>query len=106
MHVYISCSSLDSGTLAGKSFALSLISGNDWLLYRYSRKMWEELKAEGRPVWEVGKIIGQKWREMTDTEKQPFFDEYEAEKIVYAEQMKMYKSSPAYKRWMEAKQQG
>ncbi len=69
--------------------------------------MWEELKAEGRPVWEVGKIIGQKWREMADQDKQPFFEEYEAEKAIYTEQMKIYKSSPAYKRWIEAvKQQG
>ena len=37
---------------------------------RYSRKMWEKLKEEGKRVWEVGKIIGQKWRELTDDEKQ------------------------------------
>lgn len=73
---------------------------------RYSRKMWEELKAEGKRVWEVGKIIGQKWREMPDEDKQPYFEEYEQEKAVYNEQMKVYRNSPAYKRWLDAKQQG
>jgi len=72
---------------------------------RYSRKMWEELKAEGKRVWEVGKIIGQKWREMPDEDKQPYFEEYEQEKAVYNEQMKVYRNSPAYKRWLDAKQQ-
>ena len=73
---------------------------------RYSRKMWEELKAEGKRVWEVGKVIGQKWREMSDEEKQPYFEEYEQEKAVYNEQLKAYRNSPAYKRWLDAKQQG
>lgn len=78
---------------------------------RYSRKTWEQLKADGKRVWEspniaqVGKIIGQKWRELSDEEKQPFHDEYDAEKAVYAEQMKVYRNSPAYKRWLELKQQ-
>lgn len=54
----------------------------------------------------VGKIIGQKWRELTDEEKQPFNDEYEADKARYNEQLKVYRNSPAFKRWQEAKQQG
>ena len=54
----------------------------------------------------VGKLIGQKWRELSDEDKQPYFEEYEAEKAVYVEQVKRYKNSPAYKKWMEAKQQG
>jgi SWI/SNF-related matrix-associated actin-dependent regulator of chromatin subfamily E protein 1 len=78
---------------------------------RYSRKTWEQLKADGKRVWEspniaqVGRLIGQKWRELSDEEKQPYHDEYEAEKAVYVEQMKAYRSSPAYKRWLELKQQ-
>ena len=54
----------------------------------------------------MGRLIGQKWRELSDEEKQPYHDEYEAEKAVYAENMKAYRSSPAYKRWLELKQQG
>ena len=54
----------------------------------------------------MGKLIGQKWREMTDEEKQPYCDEYESEKLVYNEQIKIYRSSTAYKRWVEAKTQG
>ena len=55
---------------------------------------------------QVGKLIGQKWRELSDDDKQPYFEEYEAEKAVYVEQLKRYKNSPAYKKWMEAKAQG
>ena len=42
---------------------------------------------------------------MPDEDKQPYFDEYEAEKAVYTEQMKIYRNSPAFKRWIDAKQQ-
>ncbi len=55
---------------------------------------------------QVGKIIGQKWRELSEEEKQPFNDEYEADKARYNEQLKAYRNSVAYRRWQEAKQQG
>ena len=54
----------------------------------------------------MGKLIGQKWREMSEEDKQPFCDEYESEKLVYNEQLKVYRNSTAYKRWLEAKTQG
>ena len=57
-------------------------------------------------IAQVGRMIGQKWREMSDEDKQPYFEEYEAEKANYTEQMKVYRNSPAYKRWLELKQQG
>ena len=57
-------------------------------------------------IAQVGRLIGQKWRELTEEEKQPYVDEYETEKVRYTEQMKIYRSSPAYKRWLELKQQG
>lgn len=57
-------------------------------------------------ISQVGKLIGQKWREMSDEDKQPYIEEYESEKLVYNEQLKVYRNSPAYKRWLEAKMQG
>lgn len=62
--------------------------------------------TQSHNIAQVGRLIGQKWREMSEEEKQPYVDEYESEKVVYNEQMKVYRSSPAYKRWLELKQQG
>ncbi|KRZ19447.1 SWI/SNF-related matrix-associated actin-dependent regulator of chromatin subfamily E member 1 [Trichinella zimbabwensis] len=72
---------------------------------RYSRRMWEKVRATNPDYkfWDIGKIIGRKWRELPDGEKQIYFDEYELEKQEYEKQMKAYHNSAAFQNYLTQK---
>ncbi|KAL1227800.1 SWI/SNF-related matrix-associated actin-dependent regulator of chromatin subfamily E member [Trichinella spiralis] len=72
---------------------------------RYSRRMWDKVRATNPDYkfWDIGKIIGRKWRELPDGEKQIYFDEYELEKQEYEKQMKAYHNSAAFQNYLTQK---
>ena len=75
---------------------------------RYSRKIWDSVRNQNPDVklWEIGKIIGQMWRDLPDFEKQEFQDEYDVEKQQYDKDLNVYKTSPGYLAYVQAKSRG
>lgn len=73
--------------------------------WRYSRKVWDQVKTDNpeMKLWEVSKLIGQQWRDLSDEEKQEYINEYEGDKADYEKQLKTYHSSPPYLAYLSAK---
>ncbi|XP_067635311.1 SWI/SNF-related matrix-associated actin-dependent regulator of chromatin subfamily E member 1 [Eurosta solidaginis] len=72
---------------------------------RYSKRIWDSVKAQfpDLKLWELGKKIGAMWKQLSETEKQEFIDEYETDKAEYEKALKTYHNSPGYLTYLAAK---
>lgn len=74
---------------------------------RFCKHVWETIKQDNPELklGEIGKMIGQRWRNMADDEKQKYLDQYESEKAEYHRATAIYQQSPAYQAYLAAKEQ-
>ncbi|MFH4978979.1 hypothetical protein AB6A40_005688 [Gnathostoma spinigerum] len=72
---------------------------------RFSRKMWGKVRSEHpeSQLWDIGKVIGQMWRDAPESEKTVFQQEYEIEKAEYEKALKAYHNSAAYQQYLQQK---
>ena len=49
-----------------------------------------QAQCAGKPAWAVAKLAAEKWKALSDAEKQPFEEEYKAQKVLYEKAMESY----------------
>ena len=61
---------------------------------RYSRLIWEKVKNKypELKIWELGRMIGQMWRDLPEGEKNRFTHQYEVEKHEYERKLRQYRN--------------
>ncbi|GMS89549.1 hypothetical protein PENTCL1PPCAC_30828, partial [Pristionchus entomophagus] len=75
---------------------------------RYSRKMWAKVRAENSDaqLWDISKIIGAMWKDVSEMEKHSYNQEYEIEKMEYEKAMKNFQNSTAYQQFQNQQKGG
>ena len=69
---------------------------------RYSKKVFDQVKATNPDLkqWELGRVIQQMWKDLSEQEKQEYINEYENAKFEYCEQLKAFHNSPQYQSFL------
>ncbi|KAF8357971.1 swsn-3 [Pristionchus pacificus] len=75
---------------------------------RYSRKMWAKVRAENpdAQLWDISKIIGSMWKDVSEMEKHTYNQEYEIEKMEYEKAMKNFHNSNSYQQYQQQQKGG